>query len=118
MESTADMIRVRVEWFDLQGHPRLALLRYMISLITAMSWFDTDASHLVLFILEGDKTVELSYTLETQTLPTDEMESTADMIRVRVEWSLITAMSWFDTDASHLVLFILEGEKVDDYCVR
>ncbi|OQE17811.1 hypothetical protein PENFLA_c023G11067 [Penicillium flavigenum] len=34
----------------------------------------------------SDKTVELSYTLETQTLPTDEMESTADMIRVRVEW--------------------------------
>ncbi|CAG8900818.1 unnamed protein product [Penicillium egyptiacum] len=33
----------------------------------------------------SDKTVELSYTLETQPLPTDEMESTADMIRVRVE---------------------------------
>jgi hypothetical protein len=86
MESTADMIRVRVEWFDVIHHPRLALLRYMISLITAMSWFDTDASHLVLFILlhaplyefnPSDKTVELSYTLETQTLPTDEMESTA-----------------------------------------
>ncbi|CAG8291691.1 unnamed protein product [Penicillium nalgiovense] len=33
----------------------------------------------------SDKIVELSYTLETQTLPTDEMEF-SDMIRVRVEW--------------------------------
>jgi hypothetical protein len=39
-------------------------------------------------------------------------------LTVRYMISLITAMSWFDTDASHLVLFILEGEKVDDYCVN
>ncbi|CAI7643833.1 unnamed protein product [Penicillium glandicola] len=33
----------------------------------------------------SDKTVELSYTLESQTLPTNDMGSMADMIRVRVE---------------------------------
>ncbi|KGO74219.1 hypothetical protein PITC_084660 [Penicillium italicum] len=33
----------------------------------------------------SDKTAELSYTLETQPLPTNEIESMANMIRVRVE---------------------------------